>query len=130
MNKTIIYFTGVYDTLDLFTEELRRAFEDMGYLSFVYDANHKEESKEALLAQIESYLEKTGKSPCEAGEGFAGIAFNNLGYNLDFAIRDTDAATFEDGQAARGFRGEPAAKYLGALRDSISEYFDGPSVPL
>ncbi len=131
MKKTIIYFTGVYDTLDLFTEELRRAFENMGYLSFVYDANHKEESKEALLAQIESYLDKTGKKSSEAGDGFAGITFNNLGYNLDFAICDTDAATFEDEQAACGFMGEQARaniwehygiSYLNILMDHPFHY--------
>ena len=38
MKKTIIYFVGVYDTLDLFTQELKNAFEEMGYGSFVYDA--------------------------------------------------------------------------------------------
>ena len=29
--KTIIYFKGVYDTLDLFTDHLIGAFEAMGY---------------------------------------------------------------------------------------------------
>ena len=29
--KTIIYFKGVYDTLDLFTDHLIEAFESMGY---------------------------------------------------------------------------------------------------
>ena len=38
MKHTIIYFIGVYDTLDLFTGKLREAFETMGYASFVYDA--------------------------------------------------------------------------------------------
>ena len=30
--KTIIYFKGVYDTLDLFTDHLIEAFESMGYV--------------------------------------------------------------------------------------------------
>ena len=34
--KTIIYFKGVYDTLDLFTDHLIGAFEAMGYGTFVY----------------------------------------------------------------------------------------------
>ena len=38
MQTTIIYITGVYDTLDLFTQELKNAFESMGYASFTYDA--------------------------------------------------------------------------------------------
>ena len=33
MQTTIIYITGVYDTLDLFTQELKNAFESMGYAS-------------------------------------------------------------------------------------------------
>ena len=30
MQKTIIYFVGVYDTLDLFTGQLKQAFEELG----------------------------------------------------------------------------------------------------
>ena len=67
MIDTIIYFTGVYDTLDLFTLKLKEAFEQMGYRSFVYDATMERESKEALLALLE---EKRG--------GAAGVTFNNL----------------------------------------------------
>ena len=37
MQTTIIYITGVYDTLDLFTQELKNAFESMGYaLSLIH----------------------------------------------------------------------------------------------
>lgn len=71
MKKTLIYFKGIYDTLDLFTGKLREAFREMGYASFVYDAARQEESKKLLLALL-------------AGGGqFACITFNNLGYNLD-----------------------------------------------
>ena len=30
MQTTIIYITGIYDTLDLFTQKLKNAFETMG----------------------------------------------------------------------------------------------------
>lgn len=78
MNRTMIYFTGVYDTLDLFTEELKSAFETMGYQSFVYDARSERKSKEALLALLADDGEASGRA-------FACVTFNNLGYNLDLA---------------------------------------------
>ena len=82
MKKTIIYFVGIYDTLDLFTEKLREAFEEMGYASFVYDAGMEMRSKEALV----EYL---GNSRSENEVGMAGqvacVTFNNLGYNLELA---------------------------------------------
>lgn len=76
--QTIIYLIGIYDTLDLFTEKLREAFEGMGYQSFVYDARLMLQSKQALLELL---------APAIAGNssGFACITFNNLGYNLDLA---------------------------------------------
>ena len=43
--KTIIYFKGVYDTLDLFTDHLIGAFEAMGYGTFVYHTANEEVSK-------------------------------------------------------------------------------------
>lgn len=72
MKKTILYFVGVYDTLDLFTEKLKEAFEGMGYASFVYDARMEQQSKAALLELLER---ESGKFAC--------VTFNNLGYNLD-----------------------------------------------
>lgn len=74
MKKTIIYFIGVYDTLDLFTGELKNAFEELGYCSFVYDAGMQQHSKQALL----ELLAENKKS-----QKFAAVTFNNLGYNLD-----------------------------------------------
>lgn len=71
MKKTLIYFTGIYDTLDLFTGKLREAFRELGYASFLYDAARQEESKNSLLALLAD------------GGQFACITFNNLGYNLD-----------------------------------------------
>lgn len=73
MQKTIIYFIGVYDTLDLFTGELCTAFEAQGFLSYIYDTNREAESKAGLLALLET------SKPGEC----AVVTFNNLGYNLD-----------------------------------------------
>ena len=58
MQTTIIYITGIYDTLDLFTQELKNAFETMGYASFTYDARLEEESKQALIECIEEGIKK------------------------------------------------------------------------
>ena len=74
MKKTIIYFSGIYDTLDLFTDKLQDAFESMGYGSFVYDARTEQESKDALLEMLD-----------HADGEFACVTFNNLGYNLDLS---------------------------------------------
>ena len=68
--KTIIYFKGVYDTLDLFTDHLIGAFEAMGYGTFVYHTANEEVSKKLLLRLL-------GES-----QEFAAVTFNNLGYNL------------------------------------------------
>ena len=81
MKKTIIYFTGVYDTLDLFTDELRMAFEEMGYQSFVYDAMMQEVSKEALLALLFGEQEIPAEK-IDLSKRFSVVTFNNLGYNL------------------------------------------------
>ena len=35
--KRLIFFIGVYDTLDLFTFELKREFENLGYETMVFD---------------------------------------------------------------------------------------------
>ncbi|MDD6305765.1 MAG: glycosyltransferase [Clostridiales bacterium] len=86
MLKTIIYFIGVYDTLDLFTEELKKAFENMGYGSFVYDAGVQQQSKQTLLELLSSRAEvqsgETESQP-DLSDSFAVVTFNNLGYNLD-----------------------------------------------
>lgn len=78
MKKTIIYFTGVYDTLDLFTEELKTVFEALGFASFVYDARLEGQSKQALLELL-----REGQS---SAQSFCCVTFNNLGYN--FALPD------------------------------------------
>lgn len=76
MMHTIIYFTGVYDTLDLFTDQLKTAFEAMGCRSFIYNAHIQQQSKQELLELLSE----------DMGEGqhqFSCVTFNNLGYNLD-----------------------------------------------
>lgn len=88
MKKTIIYFMGIYDTLDLFTEQLKQAFEGMGYPSFAYHANMQEESKAALLMLVEELSLQseggvTGAGSKDLSRDAACITFNNLGYNLD-----------------------------------------------
>lgn len=85
MKKTIIYFVGVYDTLDLFTEKLREAFEEMGYASFVYDARLAQQSKDALLELLENGRGSAENGADDKKESFACVTFNNLGYNLDLA---------------------------------------------
>lgn len=84
MKKTIIYFIGVYDTLDLFTEKLREAFEEMGYASFVYDARIPQ-SKTALVELLAAGTQRN------IAERFACVTFNNLGYNLDMPKEQMDS---------------------------------------
>ena len=55
--KTIIYFKGVYDTLDLFTDHLIEAFESMGYGTFVYHTANEEVSKKMLLRLLDESQE-------------------------------------------------------------------------
>ena len=78
MKHTIIFFKGIYDTLDLFTDNLIEAFTSMGYRTFVYDAGFQEISKAELLALLEA----------ENGTPFAVVTFNNMGYNLSMYICD------------------------------------------
>lgn len=72
MKQTIIFFKGIYDTLDLFSDKLIEVFAEWNYEIFVYDAREAEKSKALLL---ETLKEKKGNC--------AVITFNNLGYNLD-----------------------------------------------
>lgn len=96
VKRTIIYFVGVYDTLDLFTDKLREAFEGMGYDSFVYDARMEAQSKAALLSMLHEACKGNGGDAADSlimadavgvnlGRQFAAVTFNNLGYNLDLA---------------------------------------------
>ena len=80
--KTIIYFKGVYDTLDLFTDHLIEAFESMGYGTFVYHTANEEVCKKMLLRLLDESQE------------FVVVTFNNLGYNLSF--EQSEAAEDEE----------------------------------
>lgn len=106
MSKTIIYFIGVYDTLDLFTQKLKEAFEEMGYESFVYDARFEQQSKEGLLGlladsaqQLAGNLDSSPESADLSGQ-FACVTFNNLGYNLDLPkeAMNSELGMIHDGQ--------------------------------
>lgn len=68
--KRLIFFTGVYDTLDIFTCELQREFERMGYETMLFDSGNTEEG----LRRLAGFLKKPVK---------AAITFNNLGYNME-----------------------------------------------
>lgn len=72
MRQTIIFFKGIYDTLDLFSEQLQIAFSAMNCECFVYDAREQEKSKETLLSIL---ADKKSKA--------AVVTFNNMGYNLE-----------------------------------------------
>ena len=72
MKKKIVLIEGVYDTIDLFTREIKKVLEQMGCECLVLDAGHMEESlKEFALFAM---------TPV-----FAAITFNNLGYNLELS---------------------------------------------
>lgn len=91
MKQTIIFFMGIYDTLDLFTEKLREAMEEMGYHTFLYDAGRETESRELLLEMLRETEEKqreslSGESACDLSPYFACITFNNMGYNLEVPL--------------------------------------------
>lgn len=75
MKQTIIFFKGIYDTLDLFSDYVQTAFEELGYRTFVYRTEHEMQSKKQLLTMLEN----------EKG-GYVVVAFNNLGYNLDMVL--------------------------------------------
>lgn len=71
MKQTIILFKGIYDTLDLFSDQLELAFAEWGYEIFVYNAANAKQSKTFLL---ELLREK---------QNAAVVTFNNMGYNLE-----------------------------------------------
>ena len=77
MKQIIIFFKGIYDTLDLFTDELVKFFKEWEYEFFVYDARIEEISKDLLIRILKEKQEK-----CVA------ITFNNLGYNLELEGRN------------------------------------------
>ena len=101
--KTIIFFEDIYDTLDLFTEQLQEAFEKMGYGMFVYHASQQKQSEETLFSlllqaagiQNRGYTELTQAEwnrlkDTDLSEKFAVVTFNNLGYNLEIPFSSSD----------------------------------------
>ncbi len=68
--KRLIFFVGVYDTLDLFTYELKREFELLGYETMVFDVRD--------MAQGLKDLAVFASRPVKAV-----ITFNNLGFNME-----------------------------------------------
>ena len=68
--KRLIFFVGVYDTLDLFTYELQREFEKLQYETMIFDSREMEKS----LKQLAAFVMKPVK---------AAITFNNLGFNME-----------------------------------------------
>lgn len=70
MEKRLIFFAGVYDTLDIFTYELKREFEKMGYETMLFDSSDMSGS----MARLAQFTQKPVK---------AVITFNNLGYNME-----------------------------------------------
>jgi len=81
--QTIILFKGIYDTLDLFSNQLAAAFMGWDYDLFVYDATNVQTSKTALLEML---TEKKGNA--------AVVTFNNMGYNLE--QDDVNVVTMHD----------------------------------
>lgn len=69
MNRLIL-FVGVYDTLDIFTYELQKAFEEMQYETMIFDVR----DFQASLSKLAKFVEKPVK---------AVITFNNLGFNME-----------------------------------------------
>ena len=68
--KRLIFFKGIYDTLDLFTEELSNAFRIQGYETEILDVRNMQES----LIRLSEFV----KQPVKAA-----ITFNNLAFNME-----------------------------------------------
>lgn len=68
--KRLIFFVGVYDTLDLFTYELKHEFETLGYETMIFDVRD--------MAQGLKDLSMFAAKPVKAV-----ITFNNLGFNME-----------------------------------------------
>lgn len=113
MKQTIIFFKGIYDTLDLFSDHLQEAFEQLGFKTFVYHAGNEVQSKDELLAMLKK----------EKG-GYAVVAFNNLGYNLDMALS-------ENGEISADAV-EPKAACIGERAENVNvwEYYQIPYIDI
>lgn len=70
MSPKLIFFTGVYDTLDLFSHEWIYIFQNLGYETLEINTNKMEEG----LANLAKFIQTPVK---------AAITFNNLAFNLE-----------------------------------------------
>lgn len=70
MSPKLIFFTGVYDTLDLFSHEWIHIFTNMGYETLEINTNKMEEE----LPRLAKFIQTPVK---------AAITFNNLAFNLE-----------------------------------------------
>lgn len=66
----LIFMTGVYDTLDIFTHELIKEFRQMGYETMEFNSANIQHS----LKQLSAFI----RHPISAV-----ITFNNLGFNME-----------------------------------------------
>ena len=73
MAGKIIFFKGIYDTLDLYTDEFVHIFTQKGYETLVIHTDHMEK----CLKQLGKFMED---APVDAV-----IMFNNLGFNMELA---------------------------------------------
>lgn len=72
MPPKLIFFTGVYDTLDLFTRQFIREFTELGYETLEINTNE--------MAEGLSRLARFVQTPVKAA-----ITFNNLAFNLELS---------------------------------------------
>lgn len=79
--RKLIFIKGIYDTMDLFTDELMQAFSQMGYFTVALDAGHMQESLYELSEILGVSCQKKGVEE-DLSEQAACITFNNMGYNL------------------------------------------------
>lgn len=70
MGDRLIFFTGVYDTLDLFTVQFINAFQRMGYETLQIDTRDMEKG----LMEFAGFVQAPVK---------AAVTFNNLGFHLE-----------------------------------------------
>lgn len=68
--KRLVFFAGVYDTLDLFVYQLKQEFDSLGYETMVFDVRDTAKG----LKELSAFSAKPIK---------AAITFNNLGFNME-----------------------------------------------
>lgn len=70
MKDRVILMTGVYDTLDIFTYELKKEFEKIGLEVMIFDTQDMEGS----MIKLGKFIQQPVK---------AVVTFNNLGFNME-----------------------------------------------